>query len=361
MDVVLVTVGVILVVMVFVDLINTLVVAHSGWSRWWLTTIVYTTSWRLIRSLGQQVSDRWRERLYGAYASISVLVLLMIWVLQQVVGFGLIWMGLGGVSGLVDWFDSLYFSGVVYFTLGFGEIVPVEVVPRLGALVEAFAGVLTTALVIGYLPSLYAAYSERERQLMMLDDGSDDRITPFNLLISRAPNGDATEAFEFFADWERWTAGVLETHTTFPMLALFRSKYPGQHWVTALGVVTDAALQCQIINGAERGSAYWLVRRSIRLFEELTAHQDVSEYEAIFAAAAKDGPPEGYAQLHQGLVDHGFDVVPLEESYERIRDLRAKYSPRMEFLIDTLDAPRGFWGHSIGFIPAHHVDRVELE
>jgi len=52
-----------------------------------------------------------------------------------------------------------------------------------GALFEAMGGVLTAALVMGYLPSLYAAYSERERKLMTLDDTSEGRITPTNLQL----------------------------------------------------------------------------------------------------------------------------------------------------------------------------------
>ncbi len=62
--------------------------------------------------------------------------------------------------------------------------------PGIGALIEAFSGVLTTALVIGYLPALYAAYSERERRLMLLDDGTEERITPTSLVLNRSPGGD---------------------------------------------------------------------------------------------------------------------------------------------------------------------------
>ena len=313
-----------------------------------------------IRPLGRRFSDATKERLYSAYAPVSVLLLLVVWVSQQVLGFGLIWWGLDGISGGSGLFESIYFSGVVYFTLGFGEIVPTEVIPRVGALVEAFAGVLTTALVIGYLPALYGAYSERERQLMMLDDGSEDRITPSNLLMSRTPSGDPEEAFEFFSQWESWVAGVLETHTTFPMLQLFRSKYPGQHWVTALGVVTDAALQCQTIRGAQNRAPYWLVRRSIRLFEQLTAGVDLSEYYERYEEVMQSGSVQPYLDLHRQLSEHGFDVLPADEALEQIRELRYNYSPRMEYLIDLLEAPRGFWGHAVG-IPADRPARSELE
>lgn len=47
------------------------------------------------------------------------------------------------VSVVADMINTLVTSGMI---------------PRFGALVEAFSGVLTTVLVIGYLPALYGAY-----------------------------------------------------------------------------------------------------------------------------------------------------------------------------------------------------------
>ncbi|MDH4147583.1 MAG: potassium channel family protein [Acidimicrobiia bacterium] len=254
MRVLAVVVGVVLVLSVLADLVNTLVSTTTSRARWWLSNQVYVRSWRLVRRAGRAIGDEARrEALLARFAPASLLMLLAVWVLQQVVGFGLIWWGLGGLDGADGLFDSVYYSGVVFFTLGFGEVVPVEAVPRIGALVEAFSGVLTTALLIGYLPVLYGAYSERERLLMTLDAGTEERIDPTTLLMARAPDGEASETFEFFERWEAWIAGVLETHTSFPMLVLFRSKHPGQNWVTALGLIADAALQCQVIVGARTG------------------------------------------------------------------------------------------------------------
>lgn len=84
----------------------------------------------------------------------------------------------------------------------------------------AFADLVNTALVIGYLPSLYGAYSAREQKLMTLDDGSDDRITPTNLVMARAPDADTDRLNARFAEWENWVTSVLETHTTLPLLQL---------------------------------------------------------------------------------------------------------------------------------------------
>ena len=271
MSLIAIVVGVILVVSVLADLVNTLVTTTTSHWRWWLTQILYRRSWAVVSFFGSRIGDEnRRERFFSVYAPISVLVMLVSWVVQQIVGFALIWWGIGGISGVDSLLDSIYFSGVVYFTVGFGEVVPVEQIPRFGALIEAFSGVLTTALVIGYLPALYSAYSEREQKLLTLDDGSEDRITPTNLVISRAPDGDPRELDTFFAEWEAWMAQVLETHTTFPMLVLFRSQHPGQSWITALGLVTDAALHAELTQGGQGRSAYWALRRSARLLQVLT-------------------------------------------------------------------------------------------
>lgn len=351
-----IVVGVVLVLSVLADLVNTLVSTSTSLQRWWLTVVLYRRMWSGMERLARLLpNERLRERLLSTYAPVSVLVLLVAWVVQQVIGFGLIWWGLGGVEGSEGLFEAIYYSGVVYFTLGFGEVVPVEVVPRVGALVEAFSGVMTTALVIGYLPALYSAYGERERKLMTLDDGTEGRITPTTLVLSRAPDGDVDDLVRYFEGWEDWVAGVIETHMTFPMLRLFRSKHPGQHWVTAIGLLCDAALQCQIIVGAKDRSPYWLIRRSVALFNHLTDGVDISEYrEALDARYVGDGDDAGselFREMYDQLADHGFELLDYEQARADTLAIRRLYDAKLEYLIDATLAPRGFWGHAIGHRP----------
>ncbi len=347
MGVVAVVVGVVLVVAVLLDLINTLVATRSVRGRYWLTSVLYRTSWILLRRLGHQLGESKREGLYAVFAPVSVLLLLGFWVLQQILGFALIWWGMGGVSGLESLTDSIYFSGVVYFTLGFGEIVPTDNVPRFGALFEAFSGVLTTALVIGYLPALYAAYSEREQKLLMLDDGSEERMTPTSLVMSRCHGGDPRAMDAFFEGWEAWAAHVLETHSSFPMLTFFRSEQISQNWITALGLVTDTALHLELTVGCEGRPPYWMLRRSIHLFQMLTDGVDLSEYRSAIDETYEEGDV-GFREIYAQMSAGGFPMLPYDEAYERSRVLRRKYDAEMEYLIDFLEAPRGFWGHEIG-------------
>ena len=334
--------GVLLVLVALADLVNTLISTSTSYKKWWPSRWVGRGSFRAVRAIARRLpeSSNIRERLLSVFGPILVIELLLLWVTLQVLGFGLIWWGSNSVPRIGGLMDSWYYSGVVFFTVGFGEIVPTTAVPRVGALIEAFFGVISVALVIGYLPSLYAAYSDRERQLMTLDAGNTDRITPTALVKAWAPDADPKKLDQQFERWEMWAAGVLETHSTVPLLTMFRSHDRRQNWVTALGLLCDAALHAQIIMGATDGYAYWFLRRAEAIFREVTQDVDLSAYESTL------DPEVGQAlfrNLYEELTAHGFQMRPYEESARYVHEVRQTFGPPMEYLIDDLLCPRGFW------------------
>ncbi len=283
-----------------------------------------------------------RERILAAFGPILVIVLLASWVSLQVVGYSLIWFTLDDIDNVNNYADALYYSGVVYFTVGFGEIVPTDVVPRLGALIEAFSGVVTMALVIGYLPSLYGAYTDRERQLITLDAGNDERITPTTLLTAWAPDADPKKIDAKFLQWEQWAAGILETHSSVPLLVLFRSHDRRQNWVTALGLLSDAAMEAQLIMGATDGYAFWFLRRAEAIFREATVGRDLTEYEQMLGELSG---VDYFNQAYEELEQHGFKLRPRDEALAYSREIRSTYGAALEYLIDDLLCPRGFWSY----------------
>ncbi len=347
MSIILVLAGIALVALAFADLVNTLVTTSTSSWRWWPSHIVGYKAFSLVRSMAHRLPEesKLRERLLSVFAPVLVLLLLMVWISQQILGFALIWHGVGDVSGVDSFFESIYYSGVVFFTVGFGEVLPTTTGLRIGALAEAGLGVITTALVIGYLPSLYSAYSARETKLITLDDGSDDRITPTNLVMAWAPDADPQRVNAQFADWEQWVAGILETHSTLPLLQLFRSHDRRQNWVTALGLLSDAALHAQIIVGCTgKTESYWFLRRSITLFEAMTEGADLQAYQPDQATTSQVEDGERmFRELYDTLETHGFELIPFDEAVIRGMAFRNRYAPQMEFLIDFLLCPRGFW------------------
>jgi hypothetical protein len=362
LDLAAIAAGAALVLVALADLVNTLVSTSTSYARWWPSRLAGRGTFVMMRGVARRLPDTStaRERMLSAFGPLLVIELLIVWVALQVTGFALIWWGLDQVPSIGGFGDAWYFSGVVYFTVGFGEIVPTDLVPRAGAIIEAFFGVITMALVIGYLPSLYSAYSDRERRLIALDAGTPDRITPTALIKAWAPDADPKKIDAEFAKWDDWAAGILETHSSVPLLALFRSHDRQQNWVTGLGLLCDAALHAQIINGATDGHAYWFLRRAEAIFREMTQGHDLSAYEAAIDEVA-NGDVDFFRDLYDDLAAHGFDLRPYDEARAYVRDLRSTFAPQLEFMIDDLLCPRGFWSLESpvqSWSSQHGIDRV---
>ncbi len=145
-----------------------------------------------------------------------------------------------------------------------------------------------------------------------------------------------------------------------PLLAMFRSHDRRQNWVTALGLLCDAALHTQLIMGATDGHAYWFLRRAEAIFREMTAGHDISLYEERFWDAQRDRSL--FVGLYERLTEHGFRLRPYDDAVEYSRSVRVTFAPAMEFLIDDLLCPRGFWSID-STVPAYgsqyDLDRVE--
>jgi hypothetical protein len=160
---------------------------------------------RAWRAIALRRDPERREGFLGVYGPLSLLGLLVFWVVLLVGGWGIVWWGLRqSVSGVGGYLDAVYFAGVGFFTVGFGDLLPIGGLTRMLVLVEAFMGLVTMALVIGYLPTLYSAYARRELQLLALDDLSDEPTTPVSFLEASYANGGVQGVAAAFADWERW-------------------------------------------------------------------------------------------------------------------------------------------------------------
>lgn len=305
---------------------------------------LYVTLWSVLKWIGSHVSEARKLRIYERFGPTSIVFLLGAWAGLQVCGFGLIWWGLGGLSTHHSLSTSLYYSGIVYFTVGFGEIVPEGLVPRVGAIAEALTGVLSVALLIGFVPAMYDAFSRREEKLITLDDGSENHIRAANLLIARCPDGVARDAEEWFAGWESWIAEIIETHRCYAMLMLLRSQRPGQNWIAALRLITETAvLQEACVDGRSR-SGYWVIRRAASLLNSLTEDMHYKPEPCEMSEEAVEEFRLGYLKLQR----HGFDLHPYEESLQHARDLHHLYDPQLNFLVEVLDVPSGFWGDQVG-------------
>lgn len=334
--------GLALVVFTLVDAIGTLVAARGLTARWRPTRQFYWATWQMWRGIGRRLKGRRQESFLSAYAPLTLLALLGLWLIGLLVGWSLVYLaGRDHLQGATGYGSLLYYSGTCLMTLGFGDILATTTPLRLAALAEAGTGVATMALAISYLPVLYGSYGRRESRLLTLDDPSGERIQPTALIVIWAAGADLDRLYRVFGEWESWTADILESHVSFPMLALFRSQHRGQSWITALGVVLDAAvLTCSVVPGADVREPYFMYRRGRRALREIAARLPQHNH--------PEAPIERWQfdVAYNRVKDAGLPVRDPDEAWERLLEYRATYGETLQALIDYLLAPAGFWGHS---------------
>src|ERR1019366_812304 len=101
--------------------------------------------------------------------------------------------------------------------------------------------VIVVALQIAYLPTLYGAFSRREGLVAMLESRAGAPAWGPELLARHQLVGITDTLPDLYKDWELWSADVAESHSTYPILLLFRSPEPWLFWLVGLLAVLDAA------------------------------------------------------------------------------------------------------------------------
>jgi hypothetical protein len=175
-----------------------------------------------------------KDRILALLAPVSLLTMLVIWLLLFLVSYTLIFWSL--VGDLASGFDL---AGSSLFTLGFAAL------HRGGATILEFiaaaTGMIIIALQIGYLPTLYSAFNRRETLVTALNiRAGSPSWGPEILARHQTPRARATLP-ALFAAWETWAADIMESHSSYPWLLVFRSHEALHSWSVSLLAVLDAA------------------------------------------------------------------------------------------------------------------------
>lgn len=191
----------------------------------------------------EQRSYEARDRVMAMYAPLGLILLPAAWSVLVIASFTAINWGLG-IDPLRRAFSM---SGSSFTTLGVTS--PAGLATTAGAFAEAMIGLGLVALLISFLPSIYASFQRRELAVSMLETRAGDPPSAVALLRRHQLIGWLEDAGDLYGEWERWFADIEETHTSQATLVFFRSPLPNRSWITAAGAVLDAAaLQLSVID-----------------------------------------------------------------------------------------------------------------
>lgn len=201
-----------------------------------LTRVVFRSIRRIFDiRLHKVQSYEDRDRIMALYAPISLLFLPPVWLTLVTAGYTLMFRA----SGVESWRQAFVISGSSVLTLGFAVNTDLDKI--ILAFSEASIGLILVALLIAYLPTMYAAFQRREAAVTLLEvrAGSPPSALEMLLRVKRIKSWDRLT--DLWRTWENWFADIEESHTSLPAIAFFRSPQSDRSWVTAAGTVLDTA------------------------------------------------------------------------------------------------------------------------
>ena len=328
--------GVVLIVSIMWDAFEVIVLHRRVTRRLRPARLFYRLTWRLWSGVARQMRPGNRRETYlSFYGPLSLLLLLNLWAASMVVGFGLLQWAIGPdlhvARGVPTLGDALYMSGSTFFTLGLGDITPYSVLAKALTVVEAGTGFLFLAVIVGYLPVIYQAFSRREVNISLLDARAGSPPSAAELLHRHGE--DLEELHDLLRNWERWSAELLESHLSYPVLSYFRSQHDNQSWLAALATILDSS--ALVIAGIEGTCA-----RQAQLTFAIARHA-VVDLAQVFQTPPRPPQPDrlpsaALKKLRASLAAAGIVLKDGEDADRRLAELRRMYEPYVQALADRL-------------------------
>lgn len=262
--------GFLVVLLTLFSALSTFVLPRAARSR--LTSIVFEAVRQVFNLILRYAKTyQTRDAIMAYYAPISLMTLVPTWYALIVVGYSGMYWGLG--YGSV--FSAIHLSGSSLFTLGF-DSTP-QLLASLLVFSEAMLGLVLVALLIAYLPTLYSAFSRREKSVNLLAVRAGTPPSALEMLLRFHRIHGLGKLTEYWRNWEVWFADIEESHTTLPALTFFRSPRADDSWITAAGTVLDAAsLTLSSIDIPWEASASLCIRAGFLALRRIADYYDIS-------------------------------------------------------------------------------------
>jgi hypothetical protein len=347
MDIVVGIFGFVVILIVLWDVFETIILPRRVSRKFRLARLYYRKSWMLLSAVARRMHPgKRRERYLGYFGPISLLLLFVVWGIGQIAGFAMIHWAIGSrlhlAAGAPSFRTDLYFSGTTFFTLGLGDIAPQTPLARAVTVLEAGTGFGFLAIVIGYLPVIYQAFSRREANISLLDARAGSPPSATELLARHGRDHSIAYLSELLKEWERWSAELLESHLSYPVLVYFRSQHENQSWLAALTTILDT---CSLIIIGMEGAPVWQAKMTFAM-----ARHALVDLAQVFNTPPRAPDPDRLsthtlADVRMSLNAAGLTPRDGDEVDRKLTALRKMYEPYVNSLAQFLFMTLPPWIH----------------
>jgi voltage-gated potassium channel Kch len=344
--------GVALILVVLGDAFETIVLPRRVTRRISLARLFYQSTWLFWSTTVRSIFSRKRQETFLSwYGPLSLLLLLIFWATGLVIGFALVHWASGSIiktpEGTSSFATYLYLSGTTFFTLGLGDVVPIKTFGRGLVAFESGMGLGFLALVIGYVPALNQSFSRREVNISLLDARAGSPPTATEMLRRHCHERGAEDLRQLFHEWERWSADLLESHLSYPVLGYFRSHHDNQSWLGALTAILDAsAFSVVSLEGP--------CERQAQLTFAITRHTIVDLAQVFNCRPHKPKhdrlTPDELARMRAILKEAGLELREGNRVDQKLSELRKMYEPYVYSLSNYLNVAIPSWIPKAGHI-----------
>ncbi len=341
---------------VALDAFQTIILPRRPTGRFQITRLFIVGSWAPWSAIaGRARNSKVREQIYSIYGPLALLILLLIWAILLVFGFALFYFSMhspfgdllmGQSTGSVAHFGTdIYVSGTTLFTLGLGDVVPHTLFARGVIICESGVGLGFVALVISYVPVLYQAFSRREVSVALLDSRAGSPPNAAELFRRHAFKGSQEAITTLLAEWERWSAEILESHVSYPILCYYRSQHDTQSWLSALVSILDTcSLLISVVEGESSRQAQLTFVMARHALVDLGSVFHVQQRKSWLRKPAIDRlPSKDFYHLCEALGDNQLQLCGDPAAARRLNTIRALYEPHALALSDYLRMPLPVW------------------
>ena len=288
--------------------------------------------WRPWRWVARRLAPAGADTLLGLFGPLALVSQLVVWALGLLIGYGLIeWAVAGGPFST----RFLARSGLFLSAEGLSGSNALRAVD----LLEAATGVGVLFIVIGYMPSVYSAFSRRETAVSQLATRAGSPPAAATLIHRAAGREHWSELQRDLRSWEEWAAELMETHLTYPLLAFYRSQHVNQNWLAALTAMVDvsAFIKAALHDSVDAADITFRIGRhaladlalQFRLEPVPVDRLSDADFEELFA-----------------IVDRSTaENVDSATAQQRLDELREEYEPNAQALADFLALELPPWFH----------------
>jgi hypothetical protein len=279
-----------------------------------------------------------RDRVFAMQAPLSLMILPFAWLSLILGGFALMYWAID-----TDPREALIVSGSSMLTLGFAR--PPRLSMTMLSFLEAIFGLGLVALLISYLPTIYAGYSRRETLVALLETLAGSPPSPTSLLSRAHRIGFTDRLDEIWRDWQTWFADIEESHTSLSSMVFLRSPDPDRSWITAAGCILDtASILTAAVDRPRSPEAQLCIRAGYVALRRIT---DFFGYPHNASPAPDDPISVTRDEFDEVCAELEANGIPLKADHDQAwRDFqgwRVNYDTVLRFLAGVTMAPPHRW------------------